>query len=83
MCYATALRHIYVGIIEDTMELTLVPLSKPLLEPLLTPLMICFLSKLEPLPVPIWEHFNKPSFNFVKAIILPNINICLYWYLLY
>ena len=43
----------YVGIIEDTIELALVPLLKPLLKPLLTPLMIYFWFKLEPLPIPI------------------------------
>ena len=53
MCYAAALRHIYVGIIEDTIELALAPLLKSLLEPLLTSLMIRFLSKLEPLPIPV------------------------------
>ena len=63
----------YAGIIEDTIELALAPLLKPLLEPLLTPLIIYSLSKPEPLPIPIWEHSNKPSFNFVEAIILPNI----------
>ena len=53
MRYAAALRHIYVGIIEDTIELALAPLLKPLLEPLLTLLMIYSLSKPEPLPTPI------------------------------
>ena len=43
----------YAGIIEDTIELALVPLLKPLPEPLLTPLMIYSLFELEPLPIPI------------------------------
>ena len=73
MYYTTVLRHIYAGIIEDTIELALAPLLKPLPEPLLTPLIIYSLSKLEPLPIPIWEYSNKPSFNSIKAIILPNI----------
>ena len=59
------------------MELALAPLLKPLLEPLLTPLTICFLFKPEPLPMPIWEYFNKPSFNPVEVIILPNIKYVL------
>ena len=67
----------YVGIIKNTTELTLAPLLKPLLEPLLTLLMICSLSKLEPLPIPVWEYFNKPSFNPIEAIILPNIKYVL------
>ena len=53
MRYTAALRHIYIGIIEDIIELALAPLLKPLPEPLLTPLIIHFLSKLEPLPIPI------------------------------
>ena len=53
MRHTAALRHIYAGTIEDTIELALAPLLKPLLEPLLTPLMIYSLSKLEPLPAPI------------------------------
>ena len=53
MCYAAVLRHIYTGIIEDTIELTLAPLLKPLLEPLLTLLTIHSLFKPEPLPTPI------------------------------
>ena len=53
MRYTAALRHIYIGIIEDTIEFTLVPLLKPLLEPLLTFLIIYFLSKPEPLPISI------------------------------
>ena len=53
MCYTAALRHIYIGTIEDTIEFTLAPLLKPLLEPLLTPLIIYFLFELEPLPIPI------------------------------
>ena len=53
MRYTAALRHIYAGTIEDTTELTPVPLLKPLPEPLLTPLMIYSLSKPEPLPIPI------------------------------
>ena len=53
MRHAAALRQIYVGTIEDTIELALMPLLKPLPEPLLTPLMIYSLSKLEPLPIPI------------------------------
>ena len=53
MCYAAALKHIYIGIIEDTTELTPAPLLKPLLEPLLTPLIIHSLFKLEPLFMPI------------------------------
>ena len=73
MRYAAALRHIYVGTIEDTTELAPAPLLKPLPEPLLTPLMIYSLSKPEPLPTPIWEHSNKPSFNPAEAIVLPNI----------
>ena len=67
----------YAETIEDTIELTLAPLLKPLLEPLLTLLMICSLSKLEPLPIPIWEYFNKPSFNSAEAIILLNIKYAL------
>ena len=59
------------------MELTLVPLLKPLLEPLLTPLMIYSLFKLEPLPTSIWEYSNKPSFNPIEVIILPNIKYVL------
>ena len=77
MYYTAALRYIYIGIIEDTIELALVPLLKPLLEPLLTLLMICSLSKLKPLPIPIWEYFNKPSFNSAEAIILLNIKYAL------
>ena len=77
MCYTTALRHIYTGIIEDTIELAPAPLLKPLLEPLLAPLTICFLFKLEPLPTPIWEYFNKPFFDPIEAIILPNIKYIL------
>ena len=77
MRYAAALRHIYAGTIEDTTKLALVPLSKPLLEPLLTSLIIYFLSKPEPLPTPIWEYFNKPSFNSAEAIILLNIKYAL------
>ena len=73
MRYATALRHIYIGIIEDTTELASAPLLKLLLKPLLTLLIIHSLFKLEPLPTPIWEHFNKPSFNPAKVIILPDI----------
>ena len=73
MHYTTALRQMYVGTIKDTTELALVPLLKSLPEPLLTPLMIYSLSKPEPLPVPIWEHSNKPSFDSVKVIVLPNI----------
>ena len=73
MCHAAALRHIYTGIIEDTIELAPASLLKPLLEPLLTPLIIYSLFKPEPLPMPIWEHSNKPSFNPVEAIILFNI----------
>ena len=46
-----ALRYMYAGIIEDTMELALVPLLKPLPEPLLTPLIIYSLFKPEPLPI--------------------------------
>ena len=53
MRHAAALRHIYAGIIEDTIKLALAPLLKPLPEPLLTPLIIYSLSKLEPLPIPI------------------------------
>ena len=53
MCYTTVLKHIYTGIIEDTIEFTLVLLLKPLLEPLLTPLIIYSLFKPEPLPIPI------------------------------
>ena len=67
----------YAGIIEDTIELAPVPLLKPLPEPLLTPLIICSLSKLKSLPMPIWEHFNKPSFNPIEVIILPNIKYIL------
>ena len=53
MHYTAALRYMYAGIIEDTMELALVPLLKPLPEPLLTPLIIYFLSKLKPLLISI------------------------------
>ena len=53
MRYTAALRHIYAGIIEDTIEFVLAPLSKPLPEPLLTPLIIHSLSKPEPLPIPV------------------------------
>ena len=53
MRHAAALRYIYAGIIEDTIELALVPLLKPLLEPLLSPLIIYSLFKPEPLPIPI------------------------------
>ena len=73
MRHAAALRHIYVGIIEDTTELALAPLLKPLLKPLLTPLMICFLFKPEPLPTPVQKCSNKPSFNSIEVIVLPNI----------
>ena len=67
----------YAGIIEDTIELALVPLLKPLLEPLLTPLTIYSLFKPEPLPMPILEYSNKPSFDPVEVIILPNIKYAL------
>ena len=53
MRYAAALRHMYAGTIEDTIEFTPVPLLKSLLEPLLTSLIIHSLSKPEPLPTPI------------------------------
>ena len=53
MRYAAALRHIYIGTIEDTTELTLAPLLKPLLKPLLIPLIIYSLFKPKPLPTPI------------------------------
>ena len=53
MRHTAALRHMYVGTIEDTIEFTPAPLLKPLLKPLLTPLTIYSLSKPEPLPIPI------------------------------
>ena len=77
MYYTAALRQMYTGTIEDTIELALALLLKPLLEPLLIPLMIHSLFKPEPLHIPIWERSNKPSFDPIEAIILPNIKYVL------
>ena len=73
MRHAAALRHMYAGTIEDTTELAPAPLSKPLPEPLLTPLTIRSLSEPEPLPLPVWERSDKPSFDPAEAIVLPDI----------